>query len=115
MLRLSLILLFLLSTFFFVRPAGNKSAPPDLGPPFENAGKAWVDSIMKKLTPEQRMGQLFMVAAYSNKDKAHQDEITKIVRDPNHAYNNPNATDREHQAAIDYVNSLYAAINRGGR
>lgn len=80
MLRSGLILLFLFSTFFFVRPAGNKSAPPDLGPPFENAGKAWVDSIMKKLTPEQRMGQLFMVAAYSNKDKAHIEEITKLIK-----------------------------------
>ncbi len=80
MLRQSLILIFLFSTFLFVRPAGNKPAPPDLGPPFENAGKTWVDSIMKKLTPEQRMGQLFMVAAYSNKDKAHQDEITKLIK-----------------------------------
>jgi beta-glucosidase-like glycosyl hydrolase/CubicO group peptidase (beta-lactamase class C family) len=80
MLRQSLILIFLFSTFLFVRPAGNKQTPPDLGPPFENAGKTWVDSIMKKLTPEQRMGQLFMVAAYSNKDKAHQDEITKLIK-----------------------------------
>lgn len=50
-------------------------------PPFLGAGKAWVDSVMKTLTPEQRIGQLFMVAAYSNKNKAHQDEIAALIRD----------------------------------
>jgi beta-glucosidase-like glycosyl hydrolase/CubicO group peptidase (beta-lactamase class C family) len=49
-------------------------------PPFLGAGKAWVDSIMNTLTPEQRIGQLFMVAAYSNKPKAHQDEIAALIR-----------------------------------
>jgi beta-N-acetylhexosaminidase len=52
-----------------------------IDPPFLGAGKAWVDSVMKTLTPEQRIGQLFMVAAYSNKSKAHQDEIAALIRD----------------------------------
>jgi len=50
-------------------------------PPFEGTNKAWVDSVMKVLTPDQRIGQLFMVAAYSNKPKSHQDEITKLIKD----------------------------------
>jgi hypothetical protein len=33
-----------------------------------------------ELTPEQRMAQLFMVAAYSNKGKEHQDEITRLIK-----------------------------------
>jgi len=39
----------------------------------------WVDSVFKTLTPERRIGQLFMVAAYSNKDKAHVNEIKKLI------------------------------------
>jgi len=49
-------------------------------PAFINEGNKWVDSLMKVLTPEQRIGQLFMVAAYSNKPKAHQDEIIKLIK-----------------------------------
>ena len=50
-------------------------------PPFEGKNKGWVDSVMKKLTPDQRIGQLFMVAAYSNKPKEHQDEIAKLIKE----------------------------------
>ena len=50
-------------------------------PPFEGKNKAWVDSVMKKLTPEQRIGQLFMVAAYSNKPKEHHDEIARLIKE----------------------------------
>lgn len=49
--------------------------------PFEVSNPLWVDSVMASLTEEQRIGQLFMVAAYSNKGKAHEDQITKLVED----------------------------------
>jgi beta-N-acetylhexosaminidase len=39
----------------------------------------WVDSIYNKLTFEEKVGQLFMVAAYSNKDAAHIAEVEKLV------------------------------------
>jgi beta-glucosidase-like glycosyl hydrolase/CubicO group peptidase (beta-lactamase class C family) len=58
-----------------------KGTPEPIKPPFEGKNKAWVDSVMKQLTPDQRIGQLFMVAAYSNKPKAHQDEITRLIKD----------------------------------
>ncbi|EMR01276.1 glycoside hydrolase family 3 N-terminal domain-containing protein [Cesiribacter andamanensis] len=41
----------------------------------------WVDSVMKSMTEEQRIGQLFMVAAYSNRDKEHVQELEKLVTD----------------------------------
>ncbi len=41
---------------------------------------AWVDSVFNALTPDQRLGQLFMVAAYSNREKAHADRIERLVR-----------------------------------
>ncbi|MHA6247062.1 glycoside hydrolase family 3 N-terminal domain-containing protein [Pontibacter sp. CAU 1760] len=41
--------------------------------------KLWVDSVMATLSPDQRIGQLFMVAAYSNKNEKHFREIDTLV------------------------------------
>ena len=41
--------------------------------------KQWIDSVMKKMSLEEKIGQLFMVAAYSNKDQQHIDEISYII------------------------------------
>ncbi|MBT9393913.1 serine hydrolase [Hymenobacter sp. NST-14] len=50
----------------------SSSAPrEDAGRPMSVAEQNWVDSVFTSLTPEQRLGQLFMVAAYSNKDRKH--------------------------------------------
>jgi beta-glucosidase-like glycosyl hydrolase/CubicO group peptidase (beta-lactamase class C family) len=43
--------------------------------------KKWVDSIYNGLSFDERVGQLFMVAAYSNKDAAHEKGIDKLVTD----------------------------------
>ncbi|RZJ67373.1 MAG: beta-N-acetylglucosaminidase [Flavobacterium sp.] len=40
----------------------------------------WVDSIYNNLTFDERVGQLFMVAAYSNKDTAHVNSISRLVK-----------------------------------
>ncbi|HAN17730.1 MAG: hypothetical protein A2X13_08250 [Bacteroidetes bacterium GWC2_33_15] len=40
----------------------------------------WVDSVMQELSIDEKIAQLFMVAAYSNKDQAHVDEITHLIR-----------------------------------
>ena len=39
----------------------------------------WVDSVYNQLSFDEKVGQLFMVAAYSNKDAAHTAEIEKLV------------------------------------
>ncbi|NMM50302.1 glycoside hydrolase family 3 N-terminal domain-containing protein [Marinigracilibium pacificum] len=39
----------------------------------------WVDSVFNSLTLEQRIGQLFMIAAYSNKGGDHQKFLDKMV------------------------------------
>jgi beta-N-acetylhexosaminidase len=41
----------------------------------------WVDSLMRSLTPRQRVAQLFMVAAYSNKPAIYQDSISTLIKD----------------------------------
>ena len=42
--------------------------------------QAWVNSMMKKMSLEEKIGQLFMVAAYSNKDQQHIDEILYLIK-----------------------------------
>ena len=39
----------------------------------------WVDSVMMKMTIEQKIGQLFMVQAYSNKKNEQTDELLELV------------------------------------
>ena len=43
------------------------------------AQTVWVDSIMKNMTIDEKIGQLFMVQAYSNLDKKHEDFITEMI------------------------------------
>lgn len=45
------------------------------------AERRWTDSVYSSMTFEERVGQLFMVAAYSNKDSAHVRGIDKLVKD----------------------------------
>ena len=41
----------------------------------------WVDSIMKTMTPDERVAQLIMVAAYSNRGEEHKKEILKLIEE----------------------------------
>ncbi len=43
------------------------------------AQQVWVDSILKSMSIDEKIGQLFMVQAYSNKDKKHEDFIVNMV------------------------------------
>ena len=54
-----------LPTLFDLAPEGNK----------------WVDSVYNAMTLEEKFGQLFMVAAYSNKDSAHYNAIDKLIQE----------------------------------
>ncbi|MFQ3577141.1 MAG: glycoside hydrolase family 3 N-terminal domain-containing protein, partial [Cytophagales bacterium] len=41
--------------------------------------KQWADSVLKTLSTEQKIAQLCMVAAYSNKDEKHVAEIESLI------------------------------------
>jgi beta-N-acetylhexosaminidase len=43
------------------------------------AENLWVDSVFASLTPDQRLGQLFIVTAYSNKDAAHVRQTERLI------------------------------------
>ncbi len=59
-------------------PGGRSQGVP---PPFLTSETPWADSVFTTLSLEQRIAQLMMVAAYSNKDAKHEAEIETLVRD----------------------------------
>ena len=44
-----------------------------------DAQEIWVDSILNNMTIDEKIGQLFMVQAYSNLDQKHEDFITEMI------------------------------------
>ena len=52
-------------------------------PFFEESDKEekWVDSVYNQMTFNEKVGQLFMVAAYSNKDSIHINSIDKLIKE----------------------------------
>ena len=42
--------------------------------------RAWVDSVFNSLTLEQKIGQLFMVAAYSDRGAEHVVQVERSIR-----------------------------------
>jgi len=49
--------------------------------PFKVLGaEAWADSVLNTMSEEQALGQLFMVAAYSNKPDSHTQEIEQLIK-----------------------------------
>jgi beta-N-acetylhexosaminidase len=74
--------LFAFSTVLIMAFVSKKQLPsdtPKIAPPFLNAQSHWVDSVFNSLNSDQRLAQLFMVAAYSNKDMKHVAEIRELV------------------------------------
>ncbi|MDN3674674.1 glycoside hydrolase family 3 N-terminal domain-containing protein [Flavobacterium branchiarum] len=41
----------------------------------------WVDSIYNKMSLREKIGQLFMISAYSNKDSIHTNQVNSLVQD----------------------------------
>lgn len=41
----------------------------------------WVDSVYESMTEDERLGQLFMIRAYSNKGTDHIAKVKKLIKD----------------------------------
>ncbi len=54
----------------------------DLSLPFlpSTTETPWADSVFKSLTPREKIAQLFMVAAYSNKGKDHEAALKALIK-----------------------------------
>ncbi|MGM0582615.1 MAG: glycoside hydrolase family 3 N-terminal domain-containing protein [Bacteroidota bacterium] len=63
-LSLSILLIFLVSSLLLAQ---------------ENSYPKWVDSTYKGMSLEERIGQLFMVAAYSNKNEQHTKDLSVLI------------------------------------
>jgi beta-N-acetylhexosaminidase len=48
-------------------------------PPFTGTHSSWADSVFNTLSPDERLGQLFMVAAWSNKGHEHTAELSALI------------------------------------
>ena len=46
-----------------------------------DAQRKWVDSVYSKLTFDERIGQLFMISAYSNKDSVYVKAVDKLINE----------------------------------
>ncbi len=78
--RNHLLLIFLLCLCASICSFAQQSVQaPAQQPPFLQQGQQWVDSVMRTLTPDERVAQLMMVAAYSNRNQAHVDTIVSLV------------------------------------
>jgi beta-glucosidase-like glycosyl hydrolase/CubicO group peptidase (beta-lactamase class C family) len=84
--RLKRPILFLLLPLVWVLSLGGRPrhiAPLPTPPAFMAAPTPWADSVMASLTLEDRIAQLMMVAAYSNKGRTHVREVEDLVRQRN--------------------------------
>jgi len=75
--KISLILFVFISVSFVLHTSIKKLKIQD--PPFWKIESKWVDSVFNSLSPDERIAQLFMVAAYSNKDNKHVREIRELI------------------------------------
>lgn len=49
-------------------------------PPFADVSSHWVDSVFNSLSPDERIAQLFMIQAYSNRSAEHIAEVTETIK-----------------------------------
>ncbi len=70
--------LILLTTYCLLSAVYSKAADP---PFLKDTSCIWVDSILKTMTLDEKIGQLFMVAAYSNKDETSYQTIDKYIKE----------------------------------
>src|SRR6186997_1167765 len=73
------LLLIFLSLLMLGMGSNREKPKRPVDPAFLNSPNRWVDSVFNSLTPDQRLGQLFMVAAYSNRDLKHVQEIRELI------------------------------------
>ena len=72
--RLSLIIITFISQFYFPQYQPKNLSSSDL-----KKANDWVDKTYNALSQDEKIGQLFIVALYTNKDEAHINQIRNIV------------------------------------
>lgn len=75
--KLTILFLLCISLNAWSQPANTKTKLPK----YESDSNVWVDSVYNSLSLEQRIGQLFMIAAYSGGEKYNQSLIEKLIKE----------------------------------
>ena len=70
---------FFLAAFAQIKPSPAVNFPV-INPPFLKYDQMWVDSVFATLSPDERIAQSMMIAAYSNRNKAFEDSIAKVIQ-----------------------------------
>ena len=70
------LLIFVFSVFI----ANNLFSQNNSIPVFIEENSQWADSVLETLSAQQRIAQLFMVSAYSNKSEDHKKKISKLIK-----------------------------------
>ena len=47
---------------------------------FLDQSSLWADSVLLELSNEEKIAQLFMIVAYSNKGDSHKQEIANLIK-----------------------------------
>lgn len=79
----SIILKYSLFVFIFILAGLVTQTKGAINPDYDSRCSVWADSVFQSLTPEERIGQLFMVHAYSNWDKKNINYIESLLRKNN--------------------------------
>ena len=69
----------LVALFFNSANTDSSSVPAGAEAALEEA--RWVDSLFNSLSPEEQIGQLFMIRAHSDKGPEHVAQVEKLIRD----------------------------------
>ncbi len=48
---------------------------------YQQRQNQWVDSVLATMTTDEKIGQMFMVAAYSNRDEEHAQHVERLITD----------------------------------
>ncbi len=81
--RLVSLLIFLFSSpmLISISVPGYKLSQTPTDPPFYyKESLRWADSLFNTMTTDERLGQLFMIAAYSNKDETEKKRIEYLIK-----------------------------------
>lgn len=71
-------ILYIISIIIIFTITGYSQTIPDFKKSKDNR---WVDSLMSKLSLEQKIAQLFMIQAYSNKNQIYNEDLLKLVEE----------------------------------
>ncbi len=72
-----------LKRLFALTISGLLTSVPIIAQPSYQSDEAtvWADSLLSNMTLEEKVGQMFMVAAYSNRNAQHERELTSLISD----------------------------------